>query len=255
MCVVYIAQGVDPQYPLILLVNRDEFYARPTRALHPWSGGVIAGRDLRGGGTWMGVDAGGRWGVITNFRAPDQLKSGKRSRGELIPEFLDQRRSASEFLDALRPRMPQYAAFNLLLGDAQGMAYLGSRTDLRHRPTSGLYGLSNAHWDTPWPKVQRGKALLQTAIEACAPSDALLDLMADTHRPPDHTLPDTGVGLEMEQGLSSVFVQMPEMAYGTRSTTLLRIDGQGQVEVVERGYDEDGNIVGQQAFCFEAGVK
>ena len=255
MCVVYVAHGIDPRFPLVLLLNRDEFYARPTAPLHRWEGGVLAGRDLRGGGTWMGVDALGRWGVITNFRAPDQLKSGKRSRGELIPQFLHQRRTAPAFLDALRARMPKYAAFNLLLGDAQGLAYLGSRTGLQKQPSVGLYGLSNAQFDTPWPKVVRGKARLRAALDAASGADALLDLMADTHRPPEHLLPDTGVGIEMEAGLSSVFVQMPELAYGTRTTTLLRIDGQGQVEVVERGYDEEGNIVGQQAFCFEAGVR
>ena len=90
MCLIIFAYNCLPGMPLVLAANRDEFFARPTTAADFWPEhpGVLAGRDLEQGGTWMGITRGGRFAAITNFRDPARTVAGLRSRGELTLDFL-----------------------------------------------------------------------------------------------------------------------------------------------------------------------
>jgi len=241
MCLIAFAIDASPACPLLIAANRDEFLDRPTAPLHRWTlpdgTSVVAGRDLRDGGTWLGVSETGRVAMLTNVRSV-QIGSGQRSRGELATRWLDGGLSWEALLDDLDPAA--YGGFNLVVGDFhnQFWAWAGNRDPERphdehpiglhsRRLEAGVYGLSNAALDTPWPKSERLKQALCECLAQPAssplPITRLTAALADTRRVPTHVLPDTGVPPELEHGLSSPFVSLPERGYGTRSSLVLSV--------------------------------
>lgn len=246
MCLVLLAYRVHPRYPLILAANRDEFYDRPTAAASFWeeAPGLLAGRDLVHGGTWLGVTGGGRVAALTNYRDPNAALKDAPSRGALVGDFLKSGQSAEDCLRATREKGVRYNGYNLLLGDVGSLFCYSNVADRVDRVTPGIHGLSNHLLDTPWPKVVRGKELLAQAVAAGEPdSDRLFGLLADRTPAPDHLLPDTGVGLDLERLLSSIFITSER--YGTRSSTLVLVDLDGETAFVERSFDR-GNPGGAE---------
>jgi len=238
MCLILLAWRAHPDYPLVLAANRDEFYARPTLPAAPWAEAprVIAGRDAREGGTWMGVTREGRWAALTNYRDPAEFQRPAPSRGHLVADFLLGHASPEEHLSALLPRGREYNGFNLLLADAEALWWWSNRDGEPRRLPPGIYGVSNHLLDTPWPKVVRGKAALAGLLErpdTLAP-DPLLEILLDRTYAADHELPDTGVGAERERALSPLFIATPD--YGTRSSTALLLDAAGRAHLVERTF-------------------
>lgn len=245
MCLIAFALHADPRCPLLIAANRDEFLDRPTEALHRWTLAdgteIVAGRDLRDGGTWLGLSPGGRVAMLTNVRQ-SQAGPGARSRGELVTRWLQGHGDdphADQLAAAIDPGA--YGGFNLVVGDFHGQrwTWLSNRhPDAPHEARSpelyrkslaaGVYGLSNASLDTPWPKTQRLKQAVADALvglrQPSATDDWLQPLArtltdrAQAHAP---ELPHTGVPDDMERALSSPFVHMPERAYGTRSSLVV----------------------------------
>ncbi|MFO7985449.1 MAG: NRDE family protein [Desulfatiglandaceae bacterium] len=239
MCLLLLAHQAHPDYPLIIAANRDEFYERPTAPLAFWDDipEVLAGKDLRSGGTWLGITQEGRIAAVTNFRDPTSQRPNAPSRGQLVKDFLAGMESPAAYLAGLVPNARAYNGFNLVLGTVQEMWWYSNRGEGMQRITPGIHGLSNHLLDTPWPKVKQGKRTL-TKILSQGPTSleqALFEMLADPSTAPDHLLPDTGVGLKKERMLSPIFITSPD--YGTRSSTLLFIDYQGRVTVTERTYD------------------
>ncbi|MEW6334494.1 MAG: NRDE family protein [Thermodesulfobacteriota bacterium] len=235
MCLILFAWQHHPDYPLILAANRDEFYERPTAPAAFWQDarGLLAGRDLRAGGTWLGVTRGGRFAALTNYRDPAALKEVAPSRGELVSGYLHGRRTPEAYLRRLRPEAARYNGFGLLAGNPDQLHYFSNRGG-SSAVSPGIHGMSNHLLDTPWPKVERGKQALEGLLERerTPSTESLLALLADRSRPPDERLPATGVGLEWERVLSPLFIESP--LYGTRSSTVLTIDRRGCVTFVER---------------------
>lgn len=227
MCTLLFAVDVHPRHSLVVAANRDEFYARPTAPAGWWPEApqVFAGRDLQAGGTWLGVTREGRWAALTNVRDPADVRLNARSRGELVAEFL--RGSAPPGAYAAALEGPRYAGFNLVVGDASGVWYMSNKTsDGPRRLGPGVYGISNAGLDTPWPKVVRGKAGLAGLLAAGSVEvEAIMRLLADATPAPDAALPDTGVGLELERALSPLCIAMP--GYGTRVSTAVLVGRDG----------------------------
>lgn len=240
MCLILIAHRPSTELPLLVLANRDEFYSRPTAAASRWSEapGMVAGRDLVSGGTWFGV-CNGRWAAVTNFRDGSRDRTREhstRSRGWLVRDYLLGGSSPQSFLCELDGFAADFAGFNLLLGDGEDLWYSSNRGQAARSLAPGIYGLSNQLLDTPWPKVVRGKQALSELL-ARAPQidrDAAFALLADTTRAPDQELPQTGIPLHWEQGLSATFVTMP--GYGTRSAAFLKRGAQGATQLVERRF-------------------
>ncbi|QIM52004.1 NRDE family protein [Hydrogenophaga crocea] len=252
MCLIAFAIDAAADCPLLVAANRDEHFARPTAPLQRWrlEGGadVVAGRDLREGGTWMGLTPGGRVAWLTNVRQPG-LERGDRSRGELVSRWLDSRADAEGFADGLEAE--RYGGFNLVVGDLRRgrWHWLSNRDPAQpHAPPSetqavrlhlaplsaGVHTLSNATLDTPWPKARRlAEALRQALAEPHAAEPVLADALTDTRHADDAELPQSGVPLAIERALSSPFVRMPERRYGTRSSTLLRWHSSGVLQVDE----------------------
>jgi uncharacterized protein with NRDE domain len=243
MCILLVAPRQHPTYPLIVAANRDEFYDRPTRAAAFWpdAPAVLAGRDLLGGGTWLGITRHGRFAALTNFRDPELHHSRRPSRGQLVSDFLLGDEEPDAYLAKVAECADQYNGFSVIVGRTDALFCYSNRTPAVQALTPGVYGLSNHLLDTPWPKVTRAKraigALLSDTHDL-AP-DALFAILADRTIAADDALPVTGVGLEWERMLSPLFVSATE--YGTRSSTVLLIDNRGEVTFVERTFQRNAD--------------
>ena len=240
MCLVGLRLRTHPGHALVLAANRDEFHARPAAAAAFWDDAphVLAGRDLEAGGTWPGVTRRGRWATVTNFRHPDERRAGTPSRGNLVRDFLVGETAPSEFAERVLSEASRYNALNLLVGEGDEVFYVSSRESHARRLAPGDYGLSNHALDTPWPKVRRLKEGLAGLGPGEPSADALLALLADRTGAPDHELPDTGVGVELERVLAPAFLEGP--VYGTRASSVLVLSDDGRITFVERGFGPFG---------------
>ena len=245
MCLIAFALNASSRWPLVIAANRDEFLDRPTVPLARWKTpqghDIISGRDLRAGGAWFGLTAGGPGGrvaFLTNVREADALPA-PRSRGELVMRWLESTGDVDDFLTGLAADPVAFAGFNLVLGDMARSQWHW----VTNRPSAalqigsawhcealkpGVYGLSNAALDSPWPKTTRLKSVLAQSLRANEPTGDLQSLQTDLWqalgsrvRADATDLPATGIPQAREEALSSAFVEMPEDAYGTRSSTLL----------------------------------
>ncbi len=250
MCLILFACQQHEDYPLIVIANRDEYYARATRNAHWWDDeAIFAGRDLEAGGTWLGIHRNGRFAAVTNVREPGSMRGGKKSRGELTRVFLSGDYDAETYLEQLAPQDQDYAGFNLLLGDADGLWFYSNRDHGLRRIEPGIYGISNGAFDEPWPKLSTGKAELEEIIRRDEPSlPGLLDILTDHRIDDDVQLPNTGVSLDIERMLSSRFIRSTE--YGTLACTVLMVSRQGRVNFYEKNFidaEHDGELI-QTAF-------
>jgi len=254
MCLLVFQHNDHPAYSLIFGGNRDEFYERPTAPADYWDEAphVLAGRDLKAGGTWMGITRNGYWGVVTNIRDDHPRRDDARSRGTLIADYLRDEPTPRAYLDRIAAEADQYNGFNLLVGTPNALYYLSNREGAVQAVESGLHGLSNDRLDTPWPKVRRAKKGLRDRIEESKVTpDSLLDLLDDRRPAPVDQLPDTGFGKERERMLSPIFIDGEN--YGTRASTVLLIDRAGHVTFVERTF-EDGAPKDTRRVSFDVGV-
>lgn len=240
MCLIVFAWRPTHALPLIVAANRDEFHARPSLPLGYWEDApqIIAGRDLQAGGTWMGLGPDGRFAALTNIRAPG-APIGSHSRGELPERFLRGQLSPQAYLTELEGQLQHYSGFNLLVGDARELWYLNSRTGIPEQLSAGIYGVSNAALNTPWPKLLRARAALHDCLHA-PEAEILLQLLSDPLPAADEELPSTGVSPEVERKLSSVFIASPD--YGTRASTVLLRRADGSTDIIERGFGPDGAL-------------
>ncbi len=243
MCLLAIAYKQHKKYKVILASNRDEQKSRPSAPASKWTTNpfLIAGQDLEKGGTWLGINALGRFAAITNYRQPTLAEENKLSRGLLMTDYLLGSGSPQTFMDELKPHAAAYNGFNLLFGDLDELLYYSNIQKEVKNLDSGIYGLSNAFLDTPWPKVEYIKTVLSKQVEQeeIDPEDLFSVLKNETIFP-DHTLPDTGVGHELEQMLSATFINTS--FYGTRSSNVMTITYDGEVNFIERVYSDDGKL-------------
>jgi uncharacterized protein with NRDE domain len=254
MCLVALALGVSERFPLVLASNRDEFFDRPSQALHWWDEPpMLGGRDLQGGGTWLGLSAGGRLALVTNIRRPDAQRADAASRGHIVPRWLARQTDTAAFWTDLQ--VQRFNGFNLIAGDLGRGEFAWASSELAQPQAlaAGIHGLSNAELDAPWPKVETLKARLGDGLQRAAGraelEAALFAALADDRRAADATLPSTGVPLEVERWLSAAFIHSPDGRYGTRCSTLLiaeRTNEGLQIDVVERSHAHPGQRAGER---------
>ena len=250
MCLITFAYNIHPKYKLILAANRDEFYARPTQVAHWWEDHpkVLGGRDLEAGGTWMGMNKNGRFAAVTNYRDLKNIKTDAKSRGKLTTDFILNNLSPEEYAIDVHKEGSQYNGFNLLLMDEE-IAYASNYSDETFELGFGLYGLSNALLDDPWPKVEAAKARLEVLIQKEFSIENLMEIMLSTETYADELLPETGLDYEREKALSAICIDTPN--YGTCCTTAIRIDYEGNVEFAERSYPVGDRINQTVSFQFK----
>ncbi|HXN15651.1 MAG TPA: NRDE family protein [Usitatibacter sp.] len=242
MCLIILAWKARADLPLVVAANRDEWRDRAAESARWWPEHpqLLAGRDLQAGGTWMGITKGGRFAAVTNFRDPADRHSTARSRGALVTEYLLGTDSPARYLSNLSARMHEYHSFNLILGDEASLFYFGSREGVPRSIEPGVHGLSNHVLDEPWPKVTRGRQLMEGALAEYDPAAMLFDLLSDSEGAPDEALPNTGVGLQWERRLASPLITGAE--YGTRASTVLTVSSEGRVLFEERTRKPDGAV-------------
>ncbi|TCK06020.1 NRDE family protein [Marinobacterium mangrovicola] len=241
MCLIVFALNTDPEWPFVLLANRDEFHQRPTRSLHFWPDApIIAGRDLLAQGSWMGFSRDGRFAALTNFRDGREPAQPGASRGQLVTDFLCGVGPASEHQPSTQVR----SGYNLLCADETGFYYASNRGGKAQQLGSGIHALSNALLDTPWPKTLHIRHALEAAIGAGKNDpQQLLELLHDDTRAGDDQLPDTGIPLDKERLLSSCFIHSED--YGTRASTLIMQNSAGDTRIIERRYGRQGEQSGE----------
>ena len=251
MCLILVAWQGHARYRCVIAANRDEMYSRPTAAATWWLSRppILAGRDLSAGGTWLGLTRTGRFAALTNFRDPEQRRTGTPSRGTLVTSILMSGDTTAESLAHLRKVGGDYNGFNLLFSDGERLAVYESVRGVGRELEPGIYGLSNHMLDTPWPKVQTAKSRLADALANLQTTDALLALLRDDRPAPDEQLPRTGVSQQWERLLSSAFVRAPD--YGTRCSTVVRIDESRRACFDEWTWDASGAQAGAVSLQFQ----
>jgi uncharacterized protein with NRDE domain len=238
MCLIFFSLRKHPTYKLVVAANRDEFYSRRTAAAEYWSDHpeVLGGRDLEAGGTWMGLSKSGRISLITNYRDPKNIDPHAPSRGQLVSDFLIGKESPKDYLNRISRDGKRYNGFNIIVGNAEDLWYYSNYRDGVDEISPGLHGLSNHLLETPWPKVVRGKKKMDDLLHLpVIHPDQLFDLLFDDGIASDENLPDTGIGLERERVLSSMFIKSP--GYGTRCSTVVLIDKKNNALFSERVFD------------------
>ena len=244
MCVAALAWQAHPRWRLVAIGNRDEYHTRAAAPLARWDdgSGIVAGRDLVGGGTWLGVNKAGRFALITNRRGFGDPDPARRSRGELV----------SALLTTGDPPAPleAYNPFNLLASSGDGLEYLTNRPEpLRTSLGHGVYGLGNGALDEPWPKTL---ALKQAVTDWLGVSDgdptALFAILASENRPalglPSYEASDIAI----EPRDTPPFIRGP--LYGTRCSTVVTVDADGAGKIVERRFSASGEDIGQTRIDF-----
>ena len=254
MCLIYVAWRRHPRHRLVVAANRDEFHARPALPVHWWDDapGVLAGRDLEAGGTWMAVGTGGRFAAITNYPDPVRLP-GAPSRGALVSDFVAGDQPAEAYLGRVMDEGHRYNGFSLLAMDGDTLAFASNRSRGVVRLDPGVYGLSNHLLDTPWPKVTGGKAELERLITGpeVRVSDLLALLAPDDPRHDEALAADTESDSGRMQWRASRFIIGPD--YGTRASAAILLDAGGAGVFVERSFDSSGAAVGDVAFELRLG--
>ncbi len=223
MCLILFAYNVHPTYKLIVAANRDEFYGRETAPVHVWEDHpeIIAGRDLEKMGTWMGVTKNGRFAAVTNYRNPKEITDGKLSRGELVSNYLKSSETPEDYLKMMERNAGLYPGFNLLVGGPNELYYFSNIAKKCTKIERGIHGVSNHLLNTAWPKVMQGKENMAHILtqKDDALIESLFKILQNNDVAPDESLPNTGVTLELERLLSSIFIKSE--GYGTRSSTVL----------------------------------
>ena len=292
MCLIYVAWRRHPHHRLVVAANRDEHHARPTAAAHWWKDapGVLAGRDLEAGGTWMGLTRDGRFAAVTNYRdsasSPHGIGRGARdsaqrnrqaaapaaapSRGTLVGAFLTGHEPAPEYIERVVREGHRYNGFSLLAMDGETLAFASNRARGVTLLEPGIFGLSNHLLDTPWPKVTSGKAELERLV--ARPDVRIPDLLAllapggpslagashpgsngwgNPGRPAEAPSADTGSDPGRTRWRSSRFILGD--IYGTRASTVVLLDAAGAGAFVERSFDARGTIIGDAVFDLDGG--
>jgi len=252
MCILFIAVDQHKDYPLIIAANRDEFHQRQTEFGHWWdtTPPILAGKDLVAGGTWMGITHNGKLSALTNIRDPEKNRDQAISRGELVVNYLTGNENEQDYLAALQRTRQHYNGYNLLFGNWNNLYVYNNHLNQSQYLKAGVYGLSNASLNSPWPKTTKGMTALSAYCQSqhAINDEALFSILRDDVKAADNELPQTGVPYHWEKLLSSAFIVTPE--YGTRTSTVLMIDNNHRVTWKERYFAADGTKIHEDDFSF-----
>lgn len=254
MCLILLSLNDHPNYKLIVATNRDEFYTRRTLQAQYWydQPKILGGKDLQSLGTWMGMTTAGKIAMVTNYRDLTNLKKDAPSRGHLVSDYLKGDDSPVPYMENVSSQGANYNGFNLIAGNQNELYYYSNYGNGVVPVSPGIHGLSNHLLDTPWPKVRNGLEHFKTVLKSPEiDPEKLFEMLFDDKLAADRDLPDTGVGLEKERMLSSMFIKSPD--YGSRCSTILLVDRSDRALFMERTYDTDDFSYVTQRFSIPLG--
>ena len=251
MCLLLIGINSNPNFKLIIAANRDEFYGRTTWPAHFWVDypSILAGKDLKAGGTWLGITKTGKIAAITNFREGLKPKDNVPSRGLLTLSFLAGKISGNDYLTAVQKNAFDYDGFNLILGSTDALYYFSNKQNLIEKLEDGIYGLSNGLLNSNWPKVVESKDKFRNALKSNFSTNELFEILYDQSLPDEKLLPNTGIDFQIERVLSSVFIKTEK--YGTRCSTVITIDNSDNVRFIERTFNPRNEMYEEIKFNFK----
>lgn len=238
MCLIVFSYKNYPDYPFILATNRDEFYGRPTQPAHVWntSPKILAGKDEKAGGTWLGISENGRFAALTNYRQMDDIEEDTTSRGIIVKDFLLSDDNPRKYLAELQKKGEQFNGFNLVAGFVDELYYISNKKEGVYKIKPGIHAISNAFLNTPWPKTeQASKSFKRILADEGPDEEKLFNMLKNDQRYPLDELPDTGLPKETEKAVSSIFIETDN--YGTRSSTVVIVDKKKNVHFAERSYN------------------
>ncbi len=252
MCLIVFALNQHKDYKLIFAANRDEFYNRPSSPAKFWDHypNLLAGKDLKEGGTWMGITKQGTFAAITNYRDLSSLKLNAPSRGYIVKNFLVNDYSMESFSEYLINTGSSYNGFNLLYGNVDKLFYFSNYNNVDKKIERGIHGLSNHLLDTPWFKVVKSKNEFEQVIKKNNfTTEDIFKVLSDSTLSPDDQLPDTGLDYEREKIISSIFIKTEE--YGTRCSTVVTVDKNNFVNFIEKTFDKASKDFSEVTFSFQ----
>ena len=239
MCIVTFNQHQHSKYKLIIASNRDEFYERPTAPAHFWGDhpSILAGRDLKEMGTWLGVTKTGRIAILTNFRdlASEQLE--RKSRGNIAKQFLTSEKEPLALFEQLQQNKMKYNGFNFVGGTIDQLYHYGNNELSITSFKPGTYSVSNGPLNVSWPKTKKAKNMLENYINQDEDIyiDDIFTQLNDRELAPDHELPNTGINFELERNVSSIFIDR-EPNYGTKTSTVILVTYENEITFIERTF-------------------
>lgn len=259
MCLILFAYRSHPDYPLVLAANRDEYYRRPTQPLDFWQdkADILAGRDLEGMGTWLGINRNGRWSALTNFRGAAVPLAAPPSRGDLVRDYIAGMAPPADYLEHVRDVGSRYGGFNLVVGDSTDVFYYTNQAHDIHHFQPGIHGISTCLLGVEWPKITRGKAGMSHRISGGQEitTEPFFQLLQDATIPPEDDIPRTGMDRDWERTLSPLFIESD--TYGTRSSSVILIEKTGKVTFAERTHVKNGvksPAHGTREFTYQIGA-
>ncbi len=248
MCLILFAFQAHRDYPLVVAANRDEAYARPASPAAFWRDHphVYGGRDLEMGGAWMGITTAGRFAAVTNFRDGYPKGIAPHSRGELVGNFLSSTATGHSYTSSVAADGDDYAGYSFIAGNMSALWFSSNRGSVVTHITPGIHGLSNHLLDTPWPKVTQGRQELESHLngDASTLTERLYAMLADRTAAAPDALPDTGMGALREKQLAPKFIAVDDR-YGTRASTVVVVDREGNVTYAERSFGAHGKFLGE----------
>lgn len=239
MCLIAIAINQSEQYPIILLSNRDEFYNRSTEKMHWWKDrDILAGKDLQAGGTWLAINSKGHFAAVTNYRNPKHNDPKASSRGAIPLDLVeDTPYDFTLYVSNQQEYWDKMNGFNLLYYNENNVFYYSNISKNIQKLEDGVHALSNAFVNTPWPKVEQIKSDLKKLLKQnLIDEQYFLNILGQDKKFPKDTLPNTGVGIVMEEILSPICIHSP--VYGTRTHTVITVSQDKVVNVVEKQVKE-----------------
>ncbi len=233
---------------LILAANRDEYYERPTESMHWWeSEGVLAGKDLQAGGTWLAISDDGRFAAITNYKEPTNGNTDLKSRGELVSNYITSKEvTSSEYLENIKGK--NYAGFNLLLGDKEGIHYFSNRTEEVDKLEPGIHAVGNLLLNSQTKKYIKVKNQFKELLQTNPDEDGLLEFMKDD----SGDLSDLDMaGFKETEHEEIPYRFIKSDYYGTRNTTIITINETGEYKISEQNFSENGKKLEKTSFQFK----
>lgn len=237
MCLIVFSYQQYEDYPFVLAANRDESYDRPTEKAHVWqtSPKILAGKDKKAGGTWLGISENGRFAALTNHRQMDDIREDTISRGTIVKDFLLSDGEPRAYLAELQRNGHKFNGFNLIAGTFDNLFYMSNKKEGIFKIQSGNHALSNAFLNTTWPKTEDSAQSFKKILRDGKPGEEqLFNLLLKDQTYPVEKLPYTGLPKDVEKAVSSIFIETDD--YGTRSSSLVLVDRNMKVHFAERTY-------------------